>query len=150
MKLNNISKEELETMNYDDIAYLILKEEKTKMKINLLFQKVCEVLELNENAYIDKITDFFELLTTDKRFIMLEDGSWDLKELHNTKVVVDDEDDDTLTSEVEDDEDSLEDKTDEEEDNDNLFYDSDSDDDLPDDDLDDLVVIDVDEEEANS
>ena len=32
MKLKNIPKEELETMNYDDIAYIILNEEKKKMK----------------------------------------------------------------------------------------------------------------------
>lgn len=30
MKLKDIPKEELETMNYDDIAYIILSEEKQK------------------------------------------------------------------------------------------------------------------------
>ena len=38
----------------------------------------------------------------------------------------------------------------EEEGEDDIFYDTDTDDDLPDDDLEDLVVIDVDDEEANS
>ena len=93
MKLSDITKEELETMNYDDIAYIILNEEKAKMKINVLFKRVCEALELNENEFEDKIADFFELLTTDKRFIMLEDGSWDLKELHNPKVIIEEEED---------------------------------------------------------
>ena len=148
MRLNDLSKEELEAMNYDDIAYIILNEEKTKMKINELFKKVCEALDLNENEYENHIADFFELLTTDKRFIMLEDGSWDLKELHNPKVIVDDEEEDSILSEVEDDDDDL--ALDEEENEDDIFYDTDSDDDIPDDDLDDLVVIDVDEEEANS
>lgn len=147
MKLNDITKEELETMNYDDIAYIILNEEKTKMKINVLFKKVCETLELSENEYEDKIADFFELLTTDKRFIMLEDGSWDLRELHNPKVVVDEEDDDSIISEVEEELDNEEPAEEEEED---IFYDSESDDDLPDDELDDFAVIDLDEEEANS
>ena len=145
MKLNDISKEELETMNYDDIAYIILNEEKKKMKINVLFQKVCEALDLNEKEFEDKIADFFELLTTDKRFIMLEDGSWDLKELHNPKVIVDEEEEDNLLNEVEDDEEI---ETEEEEED--IFYDSDSDDDIPEDDLDDFMVIDVDDEEANS
>lgn len=145
MKLN-ISKEELETMNYDDIAYVILNAEKKKMKINVLFQKVCEALELDEKEYEEKIADFFELLTTDKRFIMLEDGSWDLKELHNTKVVIDDEEEESIMNEI--DEDSVEET--EEENEEDIFYESDSDDDLPDDDLEDLVVIDVDDEEANS
>ncbi|MCI8671653.1 MAG: DNA-directed RNA polymerase subunit delta [Bacilli bacterium] len=146
MKLSDITKEELETMNYDDIAYIILNEEKAKMKINVLFKRVCEALELNENEFEDKIADFFELLTTDKRFIMLEDGSWDLKELHNPKVIIEEEEDDTPI-EIEENEDNI---IEEEENEDNIFYDSDNDDDLPDDDLEDLVVIDVDDEEANS
>ena len=146
MKLNDITKEELETMNYDDIAYIILNEEKTKMKINVLFKKVCDALDLTDAEYEAKIADFFELLTTDKRFYMLEDGSWDLKELHNPKVVIDDEEDESIIEEVENDDEELI----EEEEEEDIFYDRDQDDDLPDDDLEDLVVIDVDDEEANS
>ena len=147
MKLKDIPKEELETMNYDGIAYIILNEEKKKMKINELFKKVCNSLELSENIFEEKIADFFELLTTDKRFIMLEDGYWDLKELHNPKVVIDDEDDeDSLISESDEiSEDDIEDNTEKD-----IFYDTETDDDLPDDDLEDLVVIDVDDDEANS
>ncbi len=148
MKLPDISKEELETMSYDDIAYHIVKSQKKALKINELFSKVCEVLGDDEESVADKLVDFFELLTTDKRFIMLEDGSWDLKERHNPKVVVDDEDeeDESLIDEDEDNTDDIN----EQEDNSDIFYESDSDDDLPDDDLEDLVVIDVDEDEANS
>lgn len=146
MKLSDITKEELETMNYDDIAYIILNENKKAEKINTLFKKVCEALNLSEAEYEAKIADFFELLTTDKRFIMLEDGSWDLRELHNPEVVIDDEDDEeTILADAEDA--VEEDPTTEEED---IFYDADSDDDIPDDELEDLVVIDVDEEEANN
>ena len=150
MKLNNIPEYELETMNYDDIAYIILNEEKKKMKINELFTRVCVALELPENVFEDKIADFFELLTTDKRFIMLEDGYWDLREFHNPKVVVDDEDDEEDEILEDADEEIESDLTEEEENEDDIFYDTDVDDDLPDDDLEDLVVIDVDEEEANS
>ena len=148
MKLKDIPKEELETMNYDDIAYIILSEEKQKMKINELFQKVCNALELPDHIFEEKIADFFELLITNKRFIMLEDGYWDLKELHNPKVIVDDEDDDEPLLN-ENDEINEEDIMEEESEKD-IFYDTDTDDDLPDDDLEDLVVIDVDEDEANS
>lgn len=147
MKLSNIPKVELETMNYDDIAYIILNEEKTAMKINVLFKKVCDALELDEKSYEEKIADFFELLTTDKRFLMLEDGSWDLKELHNPKIIIDDEEDDSIVEETSDKDNIIE---DDEENDENIFYDSDSEDDIPDNDLEDLVVIDVDDEEANS
>lgn len=148
MKLSDISKEELETMNYDDIAYIILNEEKAKMKINTLFQKVCDCLNLSEQDFENKIADFFELLTTDKRFIMLEDGSWDLKENHNPKVIIDDDEDESIMEDLDDDIDNMINNEDESEED--IYYDADADDDLPDDDLDDLVVIDVDEEEANS
>lgn len=144
MRLKDIPKIELETMNYDDIAYLVLCEEKKKMKINDLFKRVCDALELSSNEYEEKIADFFELLTTDKRFIMLEDGSWDLKELHNPKVIIDDEEDETIITEVDDD------PTTEVTQEEDIFYDADTDDDIADDDLEDLVVIDVDDEEANN
>lgn len=146
MKLNDIPKEELEAMNYDDIAYLILNENKKAEKINVLFKNVCDILNLNEAEYEEKIADFFELLTTDKRFIMLEDGSWDLKELHNPKVIIDDEDEDETLLEVDEARDDIEPEKEEE----NIFYDDTSDDDIPDDELEDLVVIDVDEEEASN
>lgn len=145
MKLNDITKEELETMNYDDIAYIILNEEKKAMKINVLFKTVCDALNLSEKEFEDKIADFFELMTTDKRFIMLEDGSWDLRELHNPEVIIDDDEDETIISSI--DEEPIENETEEDED---IFYDADSDDDLPDDDLEDLVVIDVDDEDSNN
>ena len=60
-KLKDISKEELELMSYDDLAYLVLKEKNKKMKINDLFKQICEVLQLSEEEYEDKIADFFEI-----------------------------------------------------------------------------------------
>lgn len=146
MKLSDIPKEELETMNYDDIAYIILNENKKAQKINTLFKTVCDALELSDTEYEAKIADFFELLTTDKRFIMLEDGSWDLRELHNPEVIIDDEDEEeTLLADIDENDNNIV-----EEEEEDIFYDADNDDDLPDDDLEDLVVIDVDEEEANN
>ena len=47
------------------------------------------LLELSEGEYQDKITDFFQSLTTSKDFILLQDGKWDLKSKHSVKVVVD-------------------------------------------------------------
>ncbi len=138
-KLKEYSKEELETLNYDDIAYLILEAKKKKMKISDLFNKVCELLELDEGAYADYITDFFELLTTDKRFIQLNDGYWDLKTKHSEKVVIED-DDEEYEEIVEENNEEIEEENDD-------YYDEDNDDDDSDDDLKDLVVIDDEDEE---
>lgn len=139
MKLKDISKEELELMSYDDLAYLILQDANKKMKINELFQKVCKILNLSDREFEERIADFFEILTTDKRFTMLADGFWDLKDKHSEKVVIDEDDDEVFVEESEEEE------TEEENDS---FYDEEEEE-SDDEDLKDLVVIDEDEEGEN-
>lgn len=139
MKLKDISKEELELMSYDDLAYLILQDANKKMKINELFQKVCKILNLSDREFEERIADFFEILTTDKRFTMLADGFWDLKDKHSEKVVIDEDDDEVFVEESEEEV--------EEEENDS-FYDEEEEE-SDDEDLKDLVVIDEDEEGEN-
>lgn len=146
MKLKDISQEELELMGYDDIAALILEETGKKMKIIDLFKKVCKVLNLSDAEFENKIADFFEMLSTDKKFTMLENGYWDLRVKHNVEIVIDEEDDETLNEVVENEDEDIE----PEEDETDIFYEADEADDEADDDLEDLVVIDVDEDEANS
>ena len=142
MKLN-ISKEELEQMSYDDVAYVILKTKKDKMKIQDLFKIVITEMGLPESEIEAHIVDFFELLSTDKRFLMLEQGYWDLKENHKATVVIDDEE------EIE--EDIKEEEIEEEEIEEEINYDDDIlDDDDAEDELKDLVVIDESDEETDN
>lgn len=145
MKLKDLTKAELEAMSYDDIAELILKETNRQMKINELFKEVCNLLELSEAEFMDKLPAFFDVLSTDQRFLMLENGLWDLKVKHSVKVVVDNEDED---EDVEEDLD-LEDLEEVEEEDEDIFTNDNDDDDLTDDDddLKDLVIIDEDEEQ---
>lgn len=143
MKKIEISDEELEMMNYDDIAYIILENNGKKMKIAELFSEVGKILGLDEEAYQSHIGDFFELLSTDKRFIMLEDGYWDLKIKHNKGMESFEEEDD-------DEEVILEEETPTEEED---LFSEDSvkseDDDVDEDDLSDLVIVDDIEDESN-
>lgn len=142
MSLKDISKAELETMGYDEIAYLILEEAGKKMKLLDLFKKVCKVLELPENTVEDRIGDFFELLSINKKFVLLPKGYWDLATNHLQNIVVEDEEDNDTSEELPEDED-LEIENEEDED---IFYDNELDDnDDEDDDLKDLVIIDEDE-----
>ena len=142
MKLKDYKKEDLENMSYDDLAVIILEDSGKKMKINDIFKKISSILELNSSEYENKIADFFELLSTDKKFIMLDEGYWDLRSKHAPKVVIDEEED--ITSEL------VEDEMSEEDEEKDIFYESDSDDDEEDDDLQDLVLVDdEDEEEQN-
>lgn len=140
MKLKDYKKDELELMGYDDIAIIVLQETGKKMKVADIFKKICDALEMSESEYENRIADFFELLSTNKNFIMLENGFWDLKSKHNSKVVIDEEEEDL--SEASEEEEEMEDVSEEEED---IFYEADDDDDVEDD-LNDLVIIDMDEE----
>lgn len=139
MKLKDYKKEELENMGYDDLAVLVLEDAGKKLKINDIFMKINKVLELSPSEYEDKIGDFFELLSTDKKFIMLDKGYWDLRSKHAPKIVVDEDEDSP--------EDIIEEDIEEEKEETDIFYDADSDDDEAEDELEDLVVVDEDEEE---
>ena len=140
MSIKDLTKEELQTMAYDEIAYLILDEAGKKMKLLDLFKKVCKVLNLPESTVEERITDFFELLSINKKFVLLKNGYWDLATKHQQDIVIEDEEE-VMEDEVSQDEDMIEEN--EEED---IFYDNDLDnDDEDEDDLKDLVIIDEDE-----
>ena len=145
MKLSEIPKEELELMGYDDIAAVILQESGKKMKLQDIFKKVCKALDLPDSVVEDQLMDFFELMSINKKFIMLKNGYWDLQTRHKLDIVIEDEEEDEEELEIEDEE--IEDIEEPEEDD--IFYDKDDEtEDVDDDDLADLVVIDS-EDEAN-
>ena len=116
MNLNQMTKEELEQYSYKDIAQMILSEEKTNLNTRDLFKKVCDLLNLSEDEYINKIGDFYTSLTTDKTFILLENGNWDLSVNHSSKIKIEEdiEDEDDLTETEEEMNDELDDMADEE------------------------------------
>ena len=87
MKLAKMKKEDLELLSHKDITYYILEEE-GKMNTADLFKKVVTLLELPNKAFEEKIGDYYTLLTTDKRFILLEDGNWDLRSRHTSDKIV--------------------------------------------------------------
>ncbi len=146
MSLKKMTKDDLELMSNKDIAHLIIKEEGNKNTLDI-FKKIITLLELPETTIESKIADFYTALATDKRFVLLDDGTWDLRDHHTSdKVVIlkDDElEDEHHEDELEDEEEVI---IEEEE----IHFDSvqniDNDDfDDKDDDLKDLVIIDEDE-----
>ena len=145
MKLKGKSKEELEVLSYTDLTELILKENKKPMSTKDIFTAICEMLELGEEEFTNKIGDFYTSLTTDKRFILLDNAMWDLRDKHKVEIVLDDEDDE---EEYSDEEETDEDEDEEDLDNDESVEITDDEIDLDDDDdMDDLTIIDGDEEE---
>lgn len=101
MNIRKMPLEELELLSYPDIAYEILKEDKVSKTTYDLFKEVCSLLGINDSAMMEMIGDFYTTLTTDKRFIFLDDAKWDLKEFHSVKPVVDEEDEEEAFNEEE-------------------------------------------------
>ena len=93
-----MKKEEL-VKEFDNVK--ISNSEKTK-----IFKYICDLLELSDDEYANKIGDYYTSLTTDKRFILLDSAEWDLKDKHKVDIVLDEEDDedDFFEEELEEDE----------------------------------------------
>lgn len=135
MNIRQMPLEELELLSYTDIAYELLKLDKKSKTTPVLFGEVCKLLNINEDTMFDLIGDFYTTLITDKRFVLLDNAEWDLKEFHVIKPIVDDEEE----------EEGLEDEEEEEpeETEDELIEEDEEDfDDLDEmDDLEDLAIV---------
>ena len=142
--MKKYKKEELELLSNKDITNLLL-EEKGKQKTADLFKKIIKLLELPESTFEEKIADYYTALSTDKRFVLLNNGTWDLRNRQKSDMVIKaiDEDED------EEDEEEIEEKQDEEDlDDDSDNYDDKEDeeyDEETNEELKDLVIIDEDE-----
>lgn len=142
MLLKDMSKEDVELLSYTDLTNLILTENKSSMNTPTIFKKICDLLGYSEEEYMDKIGDFYTSLTIDKRFVLLENHEWDLRERHAVELVLDDEDeDDEEALEEEDEEEVLDEEVEDE------MISSEDELDTDDDDLDDLTVISDEEDE---
>ncbi len=141
-----LTDEQIEQYSHADVAYLILEAKGKKETIQDLFKEVIELMKLPSSYFESKIGDFFALLSTDKRFIMLEKGFWDLRDNHSHKIVIEEEEEDEDLQDIE-----IEDEEEEETENDSeINYDDEKiDDDEEEDDLKDLVVMDESEEESD-
>ncbi|MBQ6497587.1 MAG: DNA-directed RNA polymerase subunit delta [Bacilli bacterium] len=142
MSVRALKKEELESLSSKDVAYMVMENGKRKLNTADLFKKVISLMELPESTFENKVADFYTSLSTDKRFILLDNGKWDLRSNHTSDKVVkiaDEEDE-------EDEEESLE-KEEEEEIEEDSFDDTDDEDydDETNEELKDLVIIDEDE-----
>lgn len=141
MDVRKMSKEELELLSNKDITFYLLEGSKNSINTADLFKEIIKLLELSKSDFETKIGDYYTALATDKRFIMLEDGTWDLRSRHTSdKVVKIEENEDEEDEEI-----PKEEIVEEEIEEDN--YDDTDDDEYDDteEDLKDLVVIDEDE-----
>ena len=140
MKLSKMSKDELESYSYTELAEMILKESKKSLNTPNIFKKICKLLDLSDSEYENKIGDFYTTLTTDKSFVLLEDGTWDLKDRHSVSVNLEEpEDEEEISEEEEEMEEEMNDMAGDE------YHEMDDDSREDDTDLDDVGDIDDDE-----
>ena len=141
MKVDKMKKEDLELLSNKDITNLILEESKKPINTKNLFEKIIKLLDLPESTLKNKIGDYYTSLATDKRFILLEDGCWDLKSRYTSDKIIkstEEEEEEEFEEEIEE---EIEEEPEEDDysDNDDTFGDD------TDDDYKDLVVMDEDE-----
>ena len=141
MSIDKMKKEDLELLSNKDITNIILEESKKPLNTADLYKKIIKLLDLPESTFEEKIGDYYTALTTDKRFILLDDGTWDLRNHHTSdkvlKTAISEEDDEDDESPV--DEDEILNEEIEDDYSDEATYDDN------DEDLKDLVVLDEDE-----
>lgn len=102
--IKNILKEELEIMSYTDLTYHILKEEKKTMKTPEIFKAICQLLDYSDEYFVDNVGDYYTSLVLDKRFVLLENNEWDIRDNHSISLVLDDVEDEEETEDEETDE----------------------------------------------
>ncbi len=102
MKLKDMPIEELELLSYTDLSYKLIKENKTSMNTPALFREICNLLGYSDSEFTSKIGDYYTSLTIDKRFVLLENNEWDIRDHHAVEVVLDDEDEEMDEEESED------------------------------------------------
>ena len=141
MLLKDMSKEDVELLSYTDLTNLILTENKSSMNTPTIFKKICDLLGYSEEEYMDKIGDLYTSLTIDKRFVLLENHEWDLRERHAVELVLDEDEDDEEALEEENEEEVLDEEVEDD------MISSEDELDTDDDDLDDLTVISDEEDE---
>ena len=100
MDIKKMPKDELELLSNKDITFYLLEQSKKSINTKDLFTEIIKLLELPKKTFDEKIGDYYTSLATDKRFILLSDGTWDLRSRHTSDKIVkvvdseeDDEDD---------------------------------------------------------
>ncbi len=121
MKLIDMPKEEIEVLSYTDLTYMILKENKKTMNTPAIFKEIASLLNYSEEEYTNKIGDFYTELALDKRFVLLDNAEWDLREKRSVQISYEDDEEETESEEIEEEiDDEIEEDIDEIDDSDDL------------------------------
>ena len=73
-----------------------------------LFREICELLELSDSDFDSKIGDYYTSLTLDKRFVLLKNNEWDVRDNHSVEIIIDDDEDEEVEESEEENEETEE------------------------------------------
>ena len=138
MNLKDMPIEELELLSYTDLTYYLIKENKKSMNTPTLFKEICNLLGYTESDFTNKIGDYYTSLTIDKRFVLLQNNEWDIRDNHSVEIIIDEDEGEEVEEETEEIE-EVEENHDEFEVEDDI--DDVIDDDIDDEDMEDLSII---------
>ncbi len=147
MALKSMSKDELELLSNMDITKMIIEEKGKPQKTADLFKNIIKLLDLPESTFENKIANYYTQLSTDKNFVLLSNGKWDLRSNQKSddiKIDLDDENDDDEEDIAKEDSDMSEEDSYDDTDED-IYNEDDTDEDLKD-----LVIIDEDDMELDN
>ena len=148
MALKSMSKDELELLSNMELTKMILEEKGKPQKTADLFKNIIKLLDLPVSTFENKIANYYTQLSTDKNFVLLSNGKWDLKSNHksdNIKLAdLDDENDDEEEDIAKEDMDMSEEDSSDDTDED-IYNEDDTEEDLKD-----LVIIDEDDIELDN
>ena len=102
--MKDMTYEEIELLSYTDLLFTI-KENKQPMNTptnleNLWFTNMTKSIMLKPLVIIIS-------LTIDKRFVLLENNEWDIRDHHSIAITLDEEDDDDFISDDDEDEEEV-------------------------------------------
>ena len=148
MALKSMSIDELELLSNMEITKMIIEEKGKPQKTADLFKNIIKLLGLPESTFENKIANYYTQLSTDKNFVLLSNGKWDLRSNHKSDNIkledLDDENDDEEEDIAKEDMDMSEEDSYDDTDED-IYNEDDADEDLKD-----LIIIDEDDIELDN
>lgn len=90
LSLSTYSEEKIASMSMIEIAYYLLKEEKSTINFYDLLKKVAELKNLNVKQVEERMAQFYTEVNIDGRFICLGDNMWGLRSWYPFEQIDDD------------------------------------------------------------
>ena len=108
--MENLTQNEIDSLTLADFAHTLLKAD-GEVNTAILYKKITKLKKMSKTEYENTITDFFSILNLDRRFVLLDNGNWGLRENHainnDFESLLNEEETDALIEEETEDDDEI-------------------------------------------